>query len=297
MTDWTGGLIPIVPPVITGIASCFEYLTVEAVRAEYDEDVEDRTDAALQRQIDQMSAYLEDQIGHTFGRALIARSIGNDQVLVTANNLQIGGDTYTFVDYPTLFSLVTAVNLASADYQLELFPQVRGDTPSTLLKTHTLTACGPDYVNRVVLCISAMFTLRSGGQSHCFLPLDLAIVNSVGENGTLLSASDYYAVPGESWIIRRSCGCDVFTCGHHGRWSCAYPGNIGVIFMPVLWAGVPGSISAAMLDAFSARAGLSPYQSEQFGDYSYKRLQSIVPTWQDQLGGSSVRRYSVKFQP
>lgn len=275
-----------------------EYLTVEAARSEYGEDVVDKTDAALLRQIDQMSAYLEDQLGHTFGRALIARSIGNDSVEVASDHLAIGGDSYAFADYPTLFALATAVNLAGKDYQLELLPQIRSDTPSTLLKARSLVACGPDYVNRVVLCVSAMYTLRSGRESHLFLPLALASIVSVTENETALAIADYYAVPGEEWIIRKSCGCDMFTCGHHyGHWSCAYPGNVGVVFLPALWVSVPGSLSAQMLDAFSARAGLAPYQSEQFGDYSYKRLQSVVSTWQTQLGGTSVRRYAVKFHP
>lgn len=297
MTDWTGSLTPIVVTPVT--TQCIEYLTVADLRAEYGEDIEDVTDAALQRQIDQMSAYLEDQVGHTFGRALIARSVGSDVVQVTATALLIGSDTYLFATYPTLNELVTAVNAAGENYSLELLPNVRSDTPSVLLKAHSSTACGPDYENRVILCASAMYCLLTGKyESHLFLPLNLAAVNTVVENLVVLTTSDYWALAGESWLIRKACDCGGCSCQHpKGRWSNAYPGNIGVSFVPQFWGRVPSTLSAVMLDAFSSRGGLAPYQSEDFGDYAYKRGTAPVASWQETLGGSTVRKYAVKFQP
>jgi hypothetical protein len=299
VTDWLGTGTPIVVTPTAIAPDCVEYLSVAAIRAEYGDDVTDSTDAALQRQIDQMVAYLEDQLGHTFGRSLIARSTSNDAVSVSATRLTIGGDEYLFATYPTLLSLVTAVNDAGDTYTLELLPQVRTDTPSTLLKTHALTLCGPDYENRVVLCQSAMYCVFNGRcQSHLFLPLSLASIVEVVQNGTALVATDYWAVPGESWIVRKVCGCGALACYHvHGVWSAAYHGNISVTFIPTIWGRVPASLSAQLLDAFSARGGLAPYQSENFGDYSYKRHTAEVATWQELLGGSTVRPYVIRFHP
>lgn len=297
MTDWTGSLISITAtPTIT---PCVEYLTIADLRAEYGEDIEDVTDAALQRQIDQMAAYLEDQLGHTFGRGLIARSTGADTVQVTATALVIGGDTYLFSTYTTLYALVAAVNATGDTYSLELLPNVRSDTPSVLLKAHTAEACGPDYEDRVILCLSAMYCLLTGKyETHLFLPLNLAVVNTVVENLITLTTSDYWALAGESWLIRKACDCGGCSCAHpKGRWSNSYPGNIGVSFVPQFWGRVPSALSAAMLDAFSSRGGLAPYQSEDFGDYSYKRGTAAVASWQDTLGGSGIRKYAVKFQP
>lgn len=297
MTDWTGSLTPIT--ATPTIAPCVEYLTIADLRAEYGEDIEDVTDAALQRQIDQMSAFLEDQLGHTFGRGLIARSLGGDVVEVTATALIIGGDTYLFATYSTLHALVEAVNATGDTYSLELLPNVRSDTPSVLLKPHTAESCGPNYENRVILCLSALYCLLSGnGETHLFLPLNLAVVNTVVENLVTLTTSDYWALAGESWLIRKACNCSGCNCAHpRGRWSNSYPGNIGVSFVPRFWGRVPGALSAALLDGFSSRGGLAPYQSEDFGDYSYKRHTAAVAGWQDTLSGSGIRKYAVKFQP
>ena len=58
------------------MADCVAYLTIDDVRDEFGDDVDSMTDAQIQRRIDRLVAFLEGEIGHTFGRALIARSSG-----------------------------------------------------------------------------------------------------------------------------------------------------------------------------------------------------------------------------
>lgn len=296
MTDWTGAGTTIVSTPT--LAPCFEYITVADVRAEYGDDVADMTDSAIQRKLDRLVGYLEDQLGHTFGRALIARSTGSDVVSVSATALTIGGDAYLFATYPTLQELVVAVNAAGDTYSLQLLPHVRNNTPSTLLKAFSGASCGPDYEDRVVLCIEALFCHLTGKrESHLFLPLPLASVTTVIQDLITLTTADYYATPGDAWLIRKSCGC-VCECGHaYGKWSAAYPGNIGVVYVPAYWGHAPAALQAELLEAFSAQSGLAPFERESFGDYSYSRGTAKVSTWQEILGGGSARMYAVKFQP
>jgi hypothetical protein len=278
--------------------ACFEYITVADARAEYGDDVTGMTDAAIQRRIDRLAVYLEDQLGHTFGRALIARSSGSETVSVSATALTIGGIPYLFATYPTLYELVTVVNAAGASYSLELLSNLRPDTPSALLKIHTGATCGPDYEDRVVLCVSAMFCRLTGKrESHLFLPLPLTVVNTVVEDLIALTTADYWAIPGDAWLIRKACGCSC-ACGHaYGRWSACSPGNIGVSFAPRYWGHAPGSLLAYLLDAFGSQAGVAPFESESFGDYKYSRGSAKVSTWSEILGSGSVRQYAIKFQP
>ena len=195
MSDWVGQASAV--PAVTSTPQCIEYITVAALRAEYGEEIEDKTDAALQRQIDQMTVFLEDQLGHTFGRALVASSTATESVEITATKLIIGGDEYAFATYTTLYALVAAVNAAGETYSLELLPNIRGDTPTTLLGERAATTCGRDYEDRVVLCVSAMYCVLNGVcETKMFLPLPLAEIVAVTENGTALTTTDYWAIPG-----------------------------------------------------------------------------------------------------
>lgn len=280
------------------MADCVEYLTVADVRAEFGDDVADDTDSAIQRRIDQMVGLLEDKLGHTFGRALVARSSIAETVAVSATELTIGGASYAFVTYATLDELVAAVNAANDTYSLELLPRVRGDTPSTYLKTLTAVNCGPAYENRTVLCATKLYARLSGKrQSHLFLPLSLSSVYALVEDGIALTSSYYWAIPGDAWLIRKACTC-VSGCAHaRGLWSNAYPGNIALGYVPQIWGRVPSALTGILLEAFSAKAGLAPFRKENFGDYAYERSTADVASWSDILGGSEVRRYAVRFHP
>lgn len=297
MTDWTGSGSTIATP--TTVADCVQYLTVAQVRAEYGDEVSADTDEKIQRRIDQMAAYAEDQLGHTFGRALIVSSTAASLCTVTASELTLGGTSYTFADYPTLYELAAAVNDDGAAYQVERLPHVRSDTPSTLLKARAASACGPNYADRVVLCLSAMYHVGSGRcRTRHFLPLNVAEIVSITENALALTESDYYWGPGESWLIKKACGCLITCCGHPpGYWSGAAPHNIAVTFVPEHWGHVPAVVSSLLLQAYEARGGLAPYSSEQFGDYSYRRKTAPAETWQNVLGSGALRPYAVKFMP
>lgn len=298
MSNWTGQVAPI--PSVPASSSCLEYLSIADVRAEFGDTVAAMTDAQVQRKIDRLAAALEDALGHTFGRALVARSTGADTVAVTATKLTIGGTDYAFADYPTIYTLATAVNAAGATYSLEILPQVYADTPSTLLSTRDAAVCGPDYEDRVILCASAMYAVFSGdGTSHVFLPLPPAAVLSAVENGVTLASTGYWWKPGDPWIIKKACGCSTATCSHaRGHWSAAYPNNIAVTFVPQWWGRVPAALNGLLLEAFESQAGLGPMRSESFGgQYSYSRAARAVQTPWDTLGGSVTRQYAVRFAP
>jgi len=270
-----------------------EYLIVSEVRARFDDDINELDDEAVLRRIDNLVAYLEEQLGHGFGRALVATSTGDHTVLVTDVALTIGEDVYAFADYPTLAALVAAVDGAGADYQLEPLPHVRPDTPSTLLVTQPAVTCGPTYSNRVSLRLRGLYILASGGRSHIFLPLPLSSITSVVENGVALDNTYYWATPGESWLIRKRCSA---TCDPtpRGCWSKRYPNNIAVSYVPQWWGRAPAPLKGALLDAFAAMSGLSPLQSENFvGAYSYTRATAPTFSWQDYLGTATIRRYAI----
>jgi hypothetical protein len=278
---------------------------VDDVRAEYGEDVEGMTDEQILRRIDRLVAYLEELVGHGFGRAAIARSTSPaDTVQVTATSLIIGGATYLFSAYATLGLLVAAVNAAGGAYSIELLPHVDPSTPPDLLSVHAATVCGDSYEDRVVLCMSRLWVRSSGNcQSHLFLPLPLQTVSEVTEDGTTLDVLAYWAVAGESWLVRKLCDCDTSactTCSHAtGHWAGTYPGNIQVEYTPLWWNHPPASLGAALLEAFGAQAGVGDgsLQSETFGEYSYRRAVGKVGSWQDMLGGNSARQYGVRFAP
>ena len=303
MTTTTGtGTGTIATPAAVG-APCISYLTVADVRAAFGDDVAEMTDSQITRRIDQLVATLEDALGHTFGRALIASSTAADTLIVTEDTLTVGGDGYAFADYATLGALVAAVNGAGQDYSLELLPQVNPSTPSTYLKTLAATIIGADYEDRAVLCLSALWVqLSGGGTTHLFLPLPLQSVTAVTENATSLTSS-YWAIAGENWLTRKCCDClsDSYCRHPRGRWSNSYPGNIAVAYVPMGWGRAPRSLSTMLLEAFGLQAGVGDgnLQSESFGGaYSYSRRKgSTQGGWQDALGGATVRQYAIKWQP
>jgi hypothetical protein len=283
------------------MADCVAYLTIDDVRDEFGDDVDSMTDAQIQRRIDRMVAFLEGELGHTFGRALIARSSVAETVQVTATGVVIGGDTYLFATYVTLGALVAAINGAADTYRVELLSAVAPDTPSDLLSLLAATACGPDAEDRVVLCLSALWVRLSGdGSSELFVPLPVGSVTEVVENNVTLDDTAYWAVPGESWLTRKLCGCaDVGSCVHPtGRWSNRYPGNITVTYVPGWWiGGPPATLQATLLEAFESASGLGPLEAESFGEYSYRRGSRQVESWREVLGGVAVRQYVIRWAP
>ena len=299
MSDWTGGGTTITPGTSTPGVNCLEYLTVTELRAEFGDAVAGDSDAVLQRRIDTVVSFLETLLGQTFGRGLIAQSTDTENVAVAADSLTIGGHTFAFATYPTLDELIYAVNSSGHGFSLTRLPQVRSDTPSTLLSFHATHACGPTYDKRVVLCLDALYCKLSGNcQSHLFLPLNLSSVVSVTENTLALTTTDYWAVPGESWLIRKLCASTTTcSCAPRGHWSAYYPGNIAVTYAPQVWGQVPPVVSGQILEAYRARYDLSGLASESFGEYKYTRNQPKAEPWQNVIGGNGVRQYGVKFQP
>ena len=283
-------------PVSAGGISCREYISLAEIREEFGSDVAGVTDVALQRRADRLVDQLEEQLGHTFGRAFLVRSSASDTVAVTATGVLIGGDGYAFATYPTLQDLSDAINGAGKSYAAWLRPEANPITPSSLLNTVAAGFCGPTYDKRMALCVSAMYVQLSGKRSsHVFLPLKLQSVVSVVEDGVTLATTDYSAVPGDLWLVRRAGS----GCSGEGKWSNRYPGNILVAYVPRLWAGgtIPMALSDSILQALRSVHGLEPFESESFGEYSYKRPTVTPLGLADILGGATVRQYACEWQP
>ena len=282
-------------------APCREYLTVAEVRSEFGDDVAEMSDAQIQRRIDDLAALLEDNLGHSFGRALVVSSGAADTVAVTADMVIFNGVSgFAFADYTTLGELAAAINAAGAGYEADLLPQVSPATPSNLLGLRGDAACGPDYDDRAVLCLSALYVSCHGdGTSHLFLPLPVGRVVQVLENGSATTA--YWSRAGEPWLIKKACGCSGdSSCNHaRGRWSGAYPANVLVTYVPASWSGrPPAALKRALLEAFEGQAAIGgALQSESFGGaYSYSQRAGLRQgTWQDALGGAAVRAYAVRL--
>lgn len=297
----TGTGTPATPTATT--APCTEYVTVADLRAEFGDDVAELTDAQIQRKIDSLVALLEENLGHSFGRALLVSSTDADAVIVTSTMLVIGGDAFTFEDYPSLAELAAAANAAGGSYSVEVLPQVNTATPSDLLAQRSSVACGPDYDDRVILCLSAMYVSCHGeGQTHLFLPLPVASMVEVTENGTEIESTGYWVKAGEPWLIKKLCGCSSSTSCYHprGRWSNAYPANVLVTYVPQWWNKPPATLKRALIEAFETQAGIGgALQSESFGGaYSYsRRADARRGTWQDALGGASVRQFAIRYMP
>jgi hypothetical protein len=277
-----------------------DYLTVETLRAEFGEDIEEKTDAALVRRLDWLTAALEDQLGHAFGRALLITATGAISVTVTAVKLTLtSGVTptdYPFTEYQTLGVLADAINMSGLA-TVTLLKGIAPDTPSTLLKVRAATACGPTYDLRQVLDVAAWYLcLTAKKESHLFLPLPVRSVTAVTENGVALAATDYHVATGKPWLIRRTCGCTT-ACNHKSVWQAAYSNNVQVTYTPSWWGDPPGLLSQVLLEAFSSAAGLTALESETFGKYSYRRGGAPVASWQALLSSGMVRQYATRFQP
>jgi len=254
-----------------------DYATPADLRAEFTEL--NATDAQLYQQLDLLSAYLEAQLGHTFGRALLVQAETALVLNVTVDKLICAGQEFSFTLYPTLAQLSLAL---SAVCQVELLAQVRPDTPSHLL-VQGIYQCGPTYAERCILPISALYTVLTPTrhQSLLFVPLPVAEVQ------TTTSAR---ALPSYTW-----------TTG--ALWLTALPGQlwpaaaIHVTYVPLHWLNPPRELTLALLAAYGQRYNLAVPEEENFGDYAYRRRQRVAMNWEDYLHGSAVRRYAVRFRP
>lgn len=276
-----------------------EYLTVAEVRDALGEEVEDLSDAAIARKIDGLIGELEDNLGHTFGRAGVVVSTAADTVQVTTTALVVGGDTYLFATYPTLGELEAAVNGSGDSYGFEIASKVSPITPSTLLNTLGPVACGPTYDQRVYLCLAGLYVQLGGNRiPNLMLPLPLTSITSVVEDLVTLAATDYWAVPGDPWITRRNCSCEILICGHPaGRWSGLTPGNVLVTYVPRNWLRIPSALKGLLLEAFSSYAGAGPVESENWVGYSYRKSIAAVQHYRDILSSGTVAQYAVRFHP
>jgi hypothetical protein len=223
-------------------------------------------------------------------------------VSVSADRLTIGpagsGTDYLFATYTTLSALVDAIADAGAAYTAELLPSARPDLPSTYLKPKAAAAIGPTYDKRVHLDVSALWITADGGRTHVFVPLPIRDVLAVSEDGVALASTDYQWVTGNTWLIRRRCGCAASACSHPaGRWSAHCRNNVQVVYRPMFWGTAPAEVKAVLLEAFGAATGQGPIASESFGDYGYTKKLPNARSWQELLAGSVVRSYGVRFHP
>jgi hypothetical protein len=277
------------------MASFPEWVTVTEARARYGEDIEDVADADLRRELDQITAAIEDLLGHAFGRAAIVSSTAAETVEVTAVALIIGVDTYTLADYDTLLELEVDVNATAGDHEMELLAGVNPSMPTSFLRVMAAATCGPTYDLRQVLSVSHSYYQTTGGESHVFLPLALYSVNSIAESGTVLASTNYWAQVGKPYVIKKYCECSGTGCEHPiGRWKATYPGNMIVIYRPVYWLRIPGSLQAAVMNAFGIARDLGGFTGEKFLSYSYTRSGQPSMTWQQSLSLLGLDKYQVK---
>ncbi len=273
-----------------------EYVTIADARAQYGDLLADRTDDALQRLLDRFAAIMEDGLGHTFGRALIARSTDpTHTVEIAADRLTIGGDAYPFDDYPTLYALSAAANGAGQAYALDLLPQISSDTPSTSLVAVPARACGGGYAARQALDVAHLFHRAAArATSTIFLPLPIQTVSQVVENGAILDSSAYWATPGDLTLIRKACACAQMSgCSHdYGRWR---GDTVTVLYTPRHWRNPPAICASAILEALGASLGLGALESESFGPHSYRRKLPDPVAWQHALSDAGLRPYAARL--
>jgi len=297
VSDWTGSGSAVTPP---GALACASYASVADVRAAYGDDVADMSDAVILRRLDGLAAEMETHLGHTFGRAAVVQSTAADSLVVATTGVTLAGDAYLFSDHVTLGALAAAINGAGQAYSMDLLPQIDPSTPSNLLRP-TSASIGPNYENRAVLCLSGLYVTATGDRTaFLFLPLPLASVTAVMENGLSLASNAYWALVGQTWLVRKCCACGAAAdCRHaRGRWSAAYPGNVAVTYVPQNWNRPPAALRSMVVEAFGLQAGVGEggLESESFGGaYSYRRRSGAVQgTWQDALSGATVRQFAIR---
>ena len=276
-----------------------EYVTVAEARAELGEALADKSDAAILRMIDRLASVLEDGLGHTFGRALLARSDNPAHtVRVTANALEIGGDAYAFADHMTLGALAAAVTGAGKTYTLEVLPRIDPRTPSTSLAVRAEMICGGGYENRQILDVIHLYVALSGRATPAvYLPLPAYEIVSVTEDGVILSASGYALDETRLVLWRRQCACTTVPCPVHGckKWSARTPENIIVLYMPRWWRQPPAACASAILEGLTILAGGGPLESETFGPYTYRRSLPAPKSWQQVLTDSALNQYRTRM--
>lgn len=275
-----------------------EAITVARLRAAYGEGVSDTSDADLREMLDGLVSEMESTLGHGFGRVAWASATEAASLVIDADSLTFGSDEYTFAAYPTVGALQAAVNGAGEAYTIELAAFARYDTPSTLLQALSTTV-GPTYANRASLGLSGFYFRGSGkATSHLFLPLPVAAVTSVTEDGEALASTAYWVQGGQPWLVRKACACaDVAACRHiPGRWLATYPDNVVVVYKPTAWLSLPRFVGQVLVDAFGAQTGVSGdnLSSESFLGYSYSRQAAPAMRANEILSSARLRPFAVQ---
>lgn len=262
------------------------YPTVVDIRSNFGERVQDMSDASIEALISQMLSLLEEAMGHSFGRCIALRLGSGTVVEVTTTGLQVGADTYSFVDYPTLAAMYDAV---AQDYSFDTVVHVDADTPSTYLTP--LAATVSNGIDAISLFVSAMRYVIQGPltRSHIFVPLPVSELLTVERNGVSVDSGSFTVIRGKSWILQRR----TFGAPQYGFClSTAY--NSAITFRPQHWIGYPKSIWRVFYDLFAAMSDpdRGTMSSETIGPYKYVRTGDSKTLSEILLSNESVRFHS-----
>jgi len=275
--------------------ACKDYLTVDQLKAMPGYDPGTATDAGLAFLIMAASDWIDKEIlGHTYNRAIRIYEDNDDStaatvqvtstsvIVVITGGANAGTYPYTFADYDELADLVAAMNENNVHATLlgEGFTDWMSSQPSTNLAV-AATQSIHNIENWKVLCLTQLtMTLSGGGDPYLFLPLKIRTVNGVNVEGTDLTAGDDYYIKKGGYLIKRGCRgysdilgvCSTTACICHkpGCWACAYPCNVVVSFIPLVWTPQYHLLASAITQFIANFTVSGGFVSERIGRYSYK---------------------------
>jgi len=263
--------------------ACREMVTLAELEATVDLD-QFSTDDLKQQFLERITDKVYSVLGHSFG---LAMRIYHDEsvdaaaatvqvtatgiVLVITDGANAGTETLLFADYPTMWEMSDAIEALEKGWVPYILDIIPFDQPSGNLKVMAATdAFGIDAA--AVLCFAQWQVCGSGNNEHYFfVPMPILSVVSVVEDGITLTANTHYRVK-YLWIARHLTTGSCATCWRPIYWSCAYPCNVCVVYIPRWFGRRPAVVRNAIigLAQLELESG-GALESEKMGDYSYTK--------------------------
>lgn len=280
---------------------CTEPLTVTELKTLIDEG--SWTDSALQLILDGATDFLFSLLGHSFGRAIrvhhseeedataaTVEVTGTGIVLVITGGANAGTYTFLFADFPDMVDMVDGIEQEDVGYIVTLVEGMSPTEATTNLHVRAVTGC-LGLTNRQILCISHITETMDGrGESHIFTTLPLRSVDSVVQDGTVVT--DYWDKQG-GWLIYKYCVGSQYEWYTRDSWSVRQPCNITIRYVP-LFLRMPGVMKLALRALCQNTIIETGFSAEGIGDYNYKIgdvWASIAPFWM------MLSHYSINFMP